>query len=445
MTQQSNDTTCSTEQVNQDTINAINSDVQFDVLDSGGVTSARGFRAAGIHAGFRRDPRRLDCALVVADDICTAAGVFTTNVFAAAPVLYSREILDDCGAGTARAVIVNSGVANAATGQVGLDHARESAHVVAQALHCSSEDVLIASTGVIGVHLPLEPFHASMPSLVERLSASEEAGNDAARAIMTTDTCSKEAAVAFTVPCGDFAGTRVTVGGMVKGSGMIMPNMATMIAVITTDAPLDPGAAKRALKRAADVSFNCVTVDSDTSTNDTCLLLASGKATEETAASGVFEESSEAFACFEKALTEVCISLARQIAQDGEGATRLITVHVQGARDHIDADKAARAIANSPLVKTAIYGHDANWGRIAAAAGKSGAVFDQQGVSIDIMGLPVMRAGLPVEFDEEEALARFENTHIEIEVDLGAGSADATMWTCDFSHEYVKINGEYRS
>lgn len=408
-------------------------------LPAGGVTSAMGFRAAGMHAGFRHDPERFDFAVVVADDSAAAAGVFTQNVFCAAPVTVSREHLRQSG-GSARAVIVNSGNANAATGDIGLATARQAAQLAADAVGCTVDEVLVASTGVIGQHLPLGPFESGLPAACAELS--REGGHNAARAIMTTDTHSKECAVTFSGDGLGYDGCMFTVGGMAKGSGMIMPNMATMISVITTDAPLTAPALQRALKAVVDVTFNKVTVDSDTSTNDTCILLASGAA-----ASGAepFEEGSLAYERFHQALLHVCTNLARQMASDGEGATRLMTVRLSGAATQADADLAARTVANSPLVKTAVYGHDANWGRIAGAIGRSGAAFAQQNVDIDIMGMPVCRNGLTVPFDEDEALRRFEAPEIVIDIDLGAGNEATTVWSCDFSHEYVTINGDYRT
>lgn len=410
------------------------------LLPGGGVASALGFRAAGVHAGFRPDPDRLDFALVAADEPCACAGVFTRNVFCSAPVTVSRERLGNVGYGTARAVAVNSGNANAATGERGLETARESADIVACALGCPAEEVLVASTGVIGQHLPLSPFREGAQAVVAALSRD---GATAARAIMTTDTRPKELAVTFSGDGIGYDGCTFTVGGMAKGSGMIMPNMATMIAVITTDAPVLPDVLHAVLARAVQDSFNKVTVDSDTSTNDSCFLLASGAAAGPHAAP--MPADSPALAEFERALRAVCAGLARSMAADGEGATRLVTVNVSGAADGADADKAARTIANSPLVKTAIYGHDANWGRIAAAAGRSGAAFRACDVAIDIMGIPVCRSGLTVPFDEDKALRRFDRPEIVIDVDLGAGEARTTVWTCDFTHEYITINGDYRS
>lgn len=413
-------------------------DLKYEYIPDGGVTSAAGFRAGGIHAGFRKNPERLDLALVEADEPCSAAGVFTQNVFCAAPVQFCRKQLDSEGAGSARAVLVNSGVANAATGARGLEDAREMACLAADAVGCAVEDVLVASTGVIGTFLPMDRFDV-LPALHEALS--REGGMDAARAIMTTDTHPKQCALRYESAAEGFAGTVFTVGGMSKGSGMIMPNMATMIAVITTDAPLAPRDAKKALLAAANASFNKITVDGDTSTNDTCILLASGKA----APSSRIEAGTLAFAEFEEALQTVCRNLARQMAADGEGATKLVTVKVRGAANAADADAAARTVANSPLVKTCIAGHDANWGRVAGALGRSGAHFAQEDVDIDFMGLPVCRRGLAVGFSEEEALKRFEDSEIVIDCDLHAGDAETTMWTCDLTHEYISINGDYRS
>lgn len=407
--------------------------------DGGGVTSAQGFRASGIHAGFRADPNRLDMALVVADEPCACAAVFTKNVFCSAPVLVSKQHLEDRGYGCGRAVVINSGNANAATGTPGLVAAEDTAVLVGEIVGCPAQEVLVASTGVIGQQLDISPFETGLPQAVQQLSL--EGGSLAARAIMTTDTVSKEASVTFSGDDIGYDGVEFCVGGMAKGSGMIMPNMATMIAVLTTDAPIAAPDLHVALQKAVNKSFNKVTVDSDTSTNDSCFLFASGKA-----APGVcFDPHSPAFARFEEALLAVCTTLARKMAADGEGATKLVTVTVQGAQTPEDADLAARAIANSPLVKTMIAGHDANWGRVAMAIGKSGAQFQQEDAAIDILGMPVCRNGLTVDFDEEEALRRFEDQEITIDVHLGAGDAEATIWTCDFTHDYITINGDYRS
>ncbi|MGN0072620.1 MAG: bifunctional glutamate N-acetyltransferase/amino-acid acetyltransferase ArgJ [Coriobacteriales bacterium] len=399
----------------------------------GGVTAPAGFRAAGVHAGFRANPNRRDVALVVSDvEGTVAAGTFTCNVFCAAPVKLSRAVAQG---GHARAVILNSGNANAATGKPGDEVALESQRLTAEALGVEQGEVFVASTGVIGVQLPLEPYRSGLPLLLGELDGSSQAAAAAAQAIMTTDTVPKECAVSF-----ELEGVRYRIGGMAKGSGMIMPNMATMLAVLTTDAALEPAALRQALKEAVDCSFNKVTVDSDTSTNDSCFCLANG------AAGGpLLQPGTAGFQVFSQALRALCETLARKMAADGEGASKLVTVSVSGAASEQDADRAARTIANSPLVKTAIAGHDCNWGRIAAALGRSGATFKQEDVDIDIMGMPVMRAGLPCGFDEDEALRRFEQPEITIDVNMGAGEHSTRMWTCDLTHDYITINGDYRT
>ncbi len=417
-------------------------DSRLRAVSNGGVTSASGFSAAGIHAGFRKNPERLDFAMLVADEPASAAGMFTTNRFCAAPVQVSRKLLGGRkqGYGTARAVLINSGNANAATGEPGVQLVHQTCEIASQVLGCEPAQVLVASTGVIGQQLGVECFETGIPQAVEELS--REGGAAAARAIMTTDTHPKEYAVSYESSAEGYVGCHFTVGGMCKGSGMIMPNMATMIAVITTDAPVAPKTLHELLSSCVNVTFNKVTVDSDTSTNDTCLLFASGAAAE---GAPTIEPGTDAYEELRYALHEVCESLARGIAADGEGASRLVTVNVTGAANDTDADTAARAVANSPLVKTAIAGHDCNWGRIAMALGKCGVAFDQQNVSIDIMDIPVCRAGLTVPFDEDEALRRFEAPEIVISADLGAGEASTTVWTCDLTHEYVSINGDYRT
>ena len=416
-------------------------DTALRTVPEGGVTSAKGFKAAGIHAGFRKDPDRLDFALVCTEKPVPCAGVFTQNRFCAAPVTVSRQNLGGgSGYGRVQAVAINSGNANAATGAPGLACARETCDIVSQIIGCESDQVIVASTGVIGEQLSIGEFETGVPDAVSRLS--RRGGADAARAIMTTDTHPKECAMSYESHELEYAGCTFTVGGMCKGSGMIMPNMATMIAVLTTDAPVAPETLHGLLADCVGQTFNKVTVDSDTSTNDTCVLLASGAA-----AKGMppIEEGTEAYEELSYTLLAVCEVLARAMAADGEGASRLVTVNVTGAVDDAQADLAARAVANSPLVKTAIAGHDCNWGRIAMALGKSGAEFRQEDVSIDIMGIPVCRHGLTVGFDEDEALRRFEDGEIVISADLGAGAGSATVWTCDMTHEYIHINADYRS
>lgn len=399
---------------------------------AGGVCAARGMVAQGISAGFRRNPNRRDLALVAAQKTCVCAATFTQNQFCAAPVQVSRP---RAARGRARAVILNSGNANASTGEPGVRVAEESAELVAHELGCTPEEVLVASTGVIGEPLVLEHFETGVPAIVAGLEHSAEGAHNAALAVMTTDTHPKEYALA-----GEVEGRTVHVGGFVKGSGMIQPNMATMLAVISTDAPLDAEAAHAALFSAVRASFNKVTVDSDTSTNDSCFLLATGEAGGDPITVGT-----TAYDAVAAALHDVCVDLARQIAADGEGSTKLVTVDVVGAATDGDADTVARSIANSPLVKTAVFGHDANWGRVAAAAGKCGVPFDQYGVDIDLLGVPVLRAGLNVPVDEEDMLRRFEAPEVPIVVDLNVGEAHARVWTCDLTYDYVKINGEYRT
>lgn len=403
----------------------------------GGVCAAAGVRASGVSAGFRKNPNRLDLALVATEKPCVAAATFTTNRFCAAPVTVSRAHVAD---GRAQAIVLNSGNANAATGEPGLAAAREACECVAGALGCSADDVLVASTGVIGVPLPTGLYASGVPDCAAALAPTAAGAHDAACAVMTTDTVPKEVSLAGEVPQAAGGTVTVHVGGFVKGSGMIQPNMATMLAVLATDAPLTVEAARSALRDAVSVSFNKVTVDSDTSTNDSCFLLATGAAGGEK-----IDCSHPAFPVVAAAVRAACVDLARKIAADGEGSTKLVTVTVTGAASAADADTVARAIANSPLVKTAIFGHDANWGRVAAAAGKCGVPFDQSRVDIDFLGVPVCRAGLTVPMDEEDMLRRFEEPEIPITVSLGMGEASTRVWTCDLTHDYVTINGDYRT
>jgi len=341
--------------------------------------------------------------------------------------------------------VLNSGNANATTGAPGLQTANHTAEIAAQYLGCQPHQVLVASTGVIGVPLVEDPFLTGIPKALAELGSADgtdlDSGLFAAQAIMTTDTHPKQAAVIYTVPQNDGTTATYTLGGMVKGSGMIQPNMATLLGVFATDALLTQTAADTALKLVMDASLNKVTIDSDTSTNDSVFFLATGATKGDT-----ITEDSPHFKAFISAFKTLGEDLARQIAYDGEGATKLVTVNVAGAIDDADADKVGRSVANSPLVKTAIAGHDANWGRIAMAVGKSGASFRQEDVAIQIMGLPVCKDGLPLPFDEDEALLRFKaNTEIVLDIQLGARPGQTRLWTCDFTQEYVRINGDYRS
>ena len=403
-----------------------------------------------MHAGFRKDPERLDLALVVADEPCACAAVFTKNVFCSAPVIVSRAQLgaDQPGEpayGTARAVVVNSGNANAATGEPGLEAARETARIAGDAVGCPASEVLVASTGVIGVQLPLAPFGIGLPAAASLLSAG--GGADAARAIMTTDTRPKEAAVTFSGDGIGYDGCTFTVGGMSKGSGMIMPNMATMIAILATDAPVLPRDLRAALKRAVDASFNKVTVDSDTSTNDSCFMMASGRAVPP--GSAPFAPDTPAFERFEAALAAVCESLARQMAADGEGAKHLITCAVTGAADEKTAETVARSVISSTLTKAAIFGADANWGRVLCAMGYSKAPFRPEHVDVTFQSqagsVPVCRQGDGLPFDEDAAKRILSEKEVVILVDLHEGDEAAECWGCDLTYDYVKINGDYRT
>ena len=395
----------------------------------GGVTAPAGFRAAGVACGIKKTGA-LDLAIVVADAPAAAAGVFTTNRALAAPVLVSREHLARSG-GLARAIVVNSGCANACTGPEGLAVARSSADFVASIVGCAPEEVLVASTGVIGVQLDLDRLRRGAGEAAKALSKAAHA--DAARAIMTTDKAPKSAAVSVTTPAGTFR-----VGGMAKGAGMIEPHMATMLGFITTDAAVAAPLLQRALREAADVTFNAITIDGDTSTNDTVFLLASG-------ASGV-QIDDAAYPAFAAALREVCGTLARAIVRGGEGATKLVAISASGAVSDSDAKRAAHTIANSLLVKTAIHGGDPNWGRLLAAAGRAGVAFDVEHATVRIGPVVLFKDGVPFDERAPEAAVYLAGSDLEIDVDLGAGGPhSATVWTCDLSAEYVAINAEYRT
>lgn len=395
----------------------------------GGVTAPFGFMASGVCAGIKKSGRK-DVALVVAEKPCPAAAVFTTSSMAAAPVIVSREHVAD---GTLRAIVVNAGNANACTGDAGVADARAMAASVADALGCAAPEVLVASTGVIGVPMPMDLVLSGIAEAAEALDLV--AGEDAAEAIMTTDTFVKTTGVAF-----EADGIMYTVGGMAKGSGMIQPNMATMLAFVTTDAPLSSASCDKALRSAVGRTFNRITVDSDTSTNDMCVLMASGSAGGDT-----IDPGDPGFPALAAAIEHVCGELARMVVRDGEGATKLITVTVTGAESEDDAEAAAFAVANSPLVKTAVFGADANWGRVAMAIGKSSAAVDQARVRITFAGILTCDGGTAVAFSEEAAAAALAEETVEIAVDLGLGLGEATVWTCDLSYDYVRINGEYRS
>jgi len=396
----------------------------------GGVTSPRGFRAAGVHCGIKKTHGQLDLALIVTDRPVPAAAVFTTNRAVAAPVVVSRDHLARSG-GVAAAVVTNSGCANACTGEAGLRVARDMAAVTAEAARCAAEQVLVASTGVIGVQLDIDKIRAGVASASQALSVDGSA--TAARAIMTTDPFPKSCAVTVESDRGP-----ITVGGMAKGSGMIEPRMATMLGYLTTDVRITPPVLAASLKRVVDETFNAITVDGECSTNDCVFALASG-------ASDVTIDRDDD-AAFLSALRAVAGHLAREIVRGGEGATKLVTVRVVGARTRDDAWLAARTIANSPLVKTAIHGGDPNWGRLVAAAGRSGAAFELDAASVSIGAIPLFVRGVPHDDRSSQAAEVLQGSEMTVTIDLGAGGAhEATMWTCDFSAEYVKINAEYRT
>jgi len=406
----------------------------FAVIPEGSITSTPGFRAAGVACGLKPTGAP-DLALVYSPTPCTAAAMFTTNAFQAAPVLYDRETLA-AHPRDMHGVVVNSGCANACTGDRGLQDARATAARAGEALGVPGAQMAVMSTGVIGAYLPMDKIHAGIALAVEALGEGVDAGHAAARAIMTTDTRPKEVAVRVAAPGGEY-----TVAGMAKGAGMIAPNMATLLSVLTTDAPLDPAPAQAALREAVEAGFNLITVDGDTSTNDTALLLANGRASSEriTSADG------PAYRAFCDALTYVVVELAKGLVRDGEGASHFLSVRVSGARSREEAKRVAMSVANSPLVKTAVYGRDANWGRVACAAGYSGVAIDPSGVAIWLGDILVYREGEPQGMDEARAAALLAGTDVAVRIDLGAGSEDVTVWTCDLTHAYVDVNAHYRS
>ena len=394
----------------------------------GGVTAARGFRACGVAAGIKY-PNRKDMALVVADAPAAVAAVYTTNKVAAAPVQVDRE---RTRSGRAQAVVINSGCANACTGETGLMNARETARLAAEALSIDERLVLVCSTGVIGVHLPMERIAAGTKLAAAALS--REGRDDAAHAIMTTDTVDKQVAVEL-----EIEGRTVFIGGMCKGSGMIEPNMATMLGFITTDAAVHPKALDQALREATEVSFNRVVVDGDRSTNDTVILLASGAAGNQ-----VLTPYHPQWQYFVDALTVVCLELGKKMVLDGEGATKFVTVRVTGARTVEDARLAARAVSKSALVKTSWFGLDPNWGRVIAAVGYSGADVDDQKAQIyygDICAYDQGRVADKALLKAMQDVMR--KRAFDVTVNLNLGDGEDTVYTCDLSYDYVKINAAY--
>jgi glutamate N-acetyltransferase/amino-acid N-acetyltransferase len=394
------------------------------------LTAPRGFLAGVTYCGLKKRADA-DLALIYSERPAVAAAVFTQNLVQAAPVVLSRAHLRHK---THRAIIVNAGCANACTGDAGMADARRSAQFVAAKLGCAESEVLVASTGVIGVRLEMKKLMAGIDAAVTQLS--REAGARVAEAIMTTDTRPKRALKRVKL-----AGKTVVIAGVAKGAGMIHPKMATMLAFLTTDAAISKAALQSALKQAAKLTFNRMSVDGDTSTNDTLAILANGAA-----GNALIAKASGAdFDAFSKALTDVCRDLAIQIAHDGEGARKLITIRVKGAPSERDAEKIAATIATSPLVKTAVAGADANWGRLMMAAGRSGARFDPGKVEIRIGRLVMARNGGGVKFSEERALEILKRAEVTLTIDLHQGEAEVTEWTCDLTEGYIHINADYRS
>lgn len=398
-------------------------------LDSGGVASPAGFRASGVHSGIKKKAGAMDLAMLVSDKPAAAAGVFTLNLVKAAPVLFCKRRL--AGKKKIRAVVINSGCANACTGARGLSDAGRTAALAARALDLDPDSVLVCSTGTIGKKLPMAAIEQGLPKAASALS--ERGGHDAARAIMTTDTRPKEAAARIVVN-----GRTVTIGGMAKGAGMIHPNMATLLAFVTTDAAVAPSALGRCLKAAADRSFNCISVDGDQSTNDTLILLANGAAGNRPLGPG-----HPAWNAFCRAVGEVCRKLALMIVRDGEGATKAVTIRIKGAPDERQARAAAFAVANSLLVKTSWFGADPNWGRVLAALGRSGCKFRPDRVDILYEDLLAVSRGQPAAYRESALHALISRPEFTITANLRAGAAEFTAYTCDCSEEYVRINASY--
>lgn len=405
------------------------------ILENGTVTSPKGYLGAGAHVGIKKAKK--DLAFIYSEVDAKAVGTFTTNVVKAAPVLWDKHIVEDFD--HARVIAINSGVANACTGEEGIRLNEEFASIVANSFSLKKEEVLICSTGVIGKQLPMEPIVSGAPKVKELLSDSKEAGIVVAEAIMTTDTRPKHMAIEIEID-----NKTVTIGGCCKGSGMIHPNMATMLGFITTDINMSKELLNKALKEVIVDTFNMVSVDRDTSTNDTVLLLANGLA-------GNREITSEDkdYQIFKEALYYINEYLAKQIAGDGEGATKLLEVQVHGAKDVLQAKSIAKSVCTSPLVKTAVYGNDANWGRILCAMGYAGESFDPNKVTLDIESevgtLQLVKNGMATDYSEDKATKILSSEVVKAIIGIENGNAKAIAWGCDLSYDYVKINADYRS
>ncbi len=409
--------------------------MEFQIGDSG-VTAPKGFLAAGGSAGIKKGNTR-DLAIICSKVPCVAAGTFTTNLVKAAPVKWDQHIVYDCP--KAQAVVINSGIANACTGEEGLENCRKTAKAASEVLHVPEDAVLVASTGVIGQQLPVDKIEAGVAKLAPFLSGTREAAATAAKAIMTTDTKPKEVSVSFPV-----GGTTVTIGGMCKGSGMIHPNMCTMLSFLTTDAAISKQLLQKALSTVIADTYNMISVDGDTSTNDTVLLLANGLAE-----NPEITEEGEDYRNFVHALFEINRVLAKKIAGDGEGATALFEVRMIHVDTVENAKILAKSVITSNLTKAAIFGHDANWGRILCAMGYSGVTFDPEKVDLYFESaagkIQIIRDGVAVAYSEEEATRILSEKEVTAIADVKTGDAEATAWGCDLTYDYVKINADYRS
>ncbi|MCX6150514.1 MAG: bifunctional glutamate N-acetyltransferase/amino-acid acetyltransferase ArgJ [Ignavibacteriales bacterium] len=400
----------------------------YQFIENGTVTSTPGFVAAGIFCGIKK--RKKDLALIFSKKECTAAGTFTLNKVKAAPLILSQELINNKN--LIRAILVNSGNANACTGESGYRDAEISQKYCAASLGISPSEVLVSSTGVIGQRMPMEKLLSGIDAIVPQLTIT--GGADAAEAILTTDKKEKSFAVKVKLEKDE-----ITIGAICKGSGMIMPNMATMLAFITTDAKIDQPVLQKMLSNAVKNSFNKISVDGDTSTNDMVVLLSNG-------ISGIeINEQSKDEKFFQEALHAICVAMAKSIVSDGEGATKLVTINVTGAHSQQDADMVGKAVANSSLVKTALYGQDANWGRIMSAAGNSGADIDPATMSIFFDDLPVVLPNYNIVLNEKAAKEILTKPEFRIKINLNGGNDSSTWWTCDFSEEYVRINADYRT
>lgn len=405
------------------------------VID-GGVTAPKGFKAASFAAGIKYENRD-DMALIYSEKECNVAGTFTKNIVKAAPVLWDKKIVDN-NMGV-QAIVVNSGIANACTGKEGYDICHKTANAVQKYMHIPHEGVLVASTGVIGMQIDIDKIETGIKSLVPKLSYSRKASNDAAKAIMTTDTISKEVAVTFEID-----GVLVTVAGMSKGSGMIHPDMCTMLGFITSDVKISNELLKKVLKEVVDDTFNMISVDGDTSTNDTCLLLANGEAN-----NVIIDKEDDNYIKFKEAVFYVAKMLAKTMAKDGEGANALFEVKVCGAANVKEAKQLAKSVVSSSLTKAAIYGHDANWGRIICALGYSGVQFDPEKVDLYFESkagkIQIASDGKATEYSEKEATKILSEDEVTAICVMNMGDKEATAWGCDLTHEYVSINADYRS